>query len=117
MLLVCAMPLPKLSGIALGYAQWHVGQYGRAFLQRNVVENSSQNGNQNVRDSEAVNCHYYRRPGWAKFKRGVKKTGASFAVPFAWFAKGCVADASRCRGGCGSNRGSEFVSEMDSASY
>ena len=32
-------------------------------------------------------CHYYRRPGSAKFKRGLKKTGSSFAVPFAWFAK------------------------------
>ena len=34
-----------------------------------------------------VKCHYYRRPGWDKFKRGLKKTGSFFAVPFAWFSK------------------------------
>lgn len=32
-------------------------------------------------------CHYYRRPGWAKIKRGLKTTGSFFAEPFAWFAK------------------------------
>lgn len=34
-----------------------------------------------------ANCHYYQKPGWAKLKRGVRKAGSFFAVPFVWFSK------------------------------